>query len=166
VLGALTALGCLMLLWPLASALPAALILIALAGVADGPNLSATFAARQRWTPRSLHGQIFTTAASLKVGAFAVGSALAGPAVVGLGAKGALVVAGLVQLSAAAVGWIVGRGAGSEPVAAESPGMAHGEQPVARRFSREALDLQEDDDVEYERDREADRPAVQVPLDQ
>ena len=51
--------------------LAVALVLIALAGVADGPNLSATFATRQRWTPTDLHGQIFTTAAGLKVGSFA-----------------------------------------------------------------------------------------------
>jgi predicted MFS family arabinose efflux permease len=165
VLGALTAVGCLMLLWPLASALPVALLLIGLAGVADGPNLSATFAARQRWTPRSLHGQIFTTAASLKVGSFAVGSALAGPTVVGLGAKGALVVAALVQLAAAAAGWLAGRGARVEP--AMAPGL--GTDPVLdrhpRRFRAGRLDLEQDDDVDDERDREPDRPAVQVPLD-
>ena len=62
VLGALTALGGLMLLWPLASTLPVALALIAIAGFADGPNLSATFAVRQRWTPPELYGQVFTTA--------------------------------------------------------------------------------------------------------
>ena len=57
-----------MLTWPLASSLPVALALIALGGFADGPGLAATFGARQRWTPRELLGQIFTTAASLKVG--------------------------------------------------------------------------------------------------
>jgi predicted MFS family arabinose efflux permease len=109
VLGSLTALGCLMLLWPLASAVPVALILIALAGFADGPNLSATFAARQRWTPRHLHGQIFTTAASVKVGSFAIGAALAGPVVVALGARGALVLAAFVQLAAAGTGWVMSK---------------------------------------------------------
>src|SRR4051794_5002530 len=82
--------GCLMLLWPLATTLPVALVLIALAGVVDGPNLAATFGARQRWTPPELLGQIFTTAASLKVGAFSLGAALAGPVVVALHARGAL----------------------------------------------------------------------------
>jgi predicted MFS family arabinose efflux permease len=151
VLGALTALGCLMLLWPLASALPVALLVIALAGVADGPNLSATFATRQRWAPRDLHGQIFTTAASVKVGSFAVGSALAGPAVVSFGARGTLVLAAGAQFAAAAAGWLAGRETAPE------------RHPPRRRLG--ALDLQQDDDVDDEHDREPDRPAVQVSLD-
>jgi predicted MFS family arabinose efflux permease len=113
VLGSLTTLGCLMLLWPLATTVPMALAMIALAGVADGPNLSATFAARQRWTPRHLHGQIFTTAASVKVGAFAIGAALAGPVVVAIGARGALVIAACFQLAAAGAGWLVSKERGT-----------------------------------------------------
>jgi len=116
VLGSLTALGCTMLLWPLATAVPVALVLIALSGVADGPNLSATFAARQRWTPRALHGQIFTTAASIKVGSFAIGSALAGPAVVELGASGALLLTAGFQFAAAGLGWLASR----EPATTDS----------------------------------------------
>jgi MFS family permease len=166
VLGALTALGCLMLLWPLASALPVALVLIALAGVADGPNLSATFAARQRWTPRELHGQIFTTAASVKVGAFAVGSALAGPAVVGLGADGALVLAACAQLAAAAAGWVFGRHPRAGPqVLRPAPARSGAQRRPACSRPGLLADLQQDDDVDDERQREGDRPAVQVPLD-
>jgi predicted MFS family arabinose efflux permease len=154
VLGSLTVLGLLMLLWPLASAVPLALLLIAVAGVADGPNLSATFAARQRWTPRDLQGQIFTTAASVKVGAFSLGAALAGPAVVELGARGALVLTAGVQLAAAAAGWLVGRQYGeasraSRTAAAQGP-----------------LDLDQDDAVDGERDPERDRPAIQVSLNE
>lgn len=104
VLGSLTALGCTMLLWPLATTVSVALVLIALSGFMDGPNLSATFAARQRWTPRALHGQIFTTAASVKVGSFAIGAALAGPAVVELGASGALLLTAGFQFAAAGLG--------------------------------------------------------------
>ena len=141
VLGAITLLGCIMLLWPLAGSLPVALALIALGGLADGPGLAATFAARQRWTPRELLGQIFTTAASLKVGAFAIGAACAGPAVTTLGARGTLVLAACVQFVAVAAGLILGRG-------------------------RLDLDLQQDDRVHPERDREDDRPAVQVALDE
>ena len=127
VLCSLTALGCLMLLWPLATSVPVALVLIALAGVADGPNLSATFAARQRWTPRHLHGQIFTTAASVKVGSFAIGAALAGPVVLALGARGALVLTAGVQFAAAAAGWLMSRdfGARQEPARGEA-------EPVTR----------------------------------
>jgi hypothetical protein len=85
---------------------PVALVLIALSGFMDGPNLSATFAARQRWTPRALHGQIFTTAASVKVGSFAIGAALAGPAVVELGANGALLLTAGFQFAAVGLGWL------------------------------------------------------------
>jgi MFS family permease len=108
VLVAIFGVGCLMLLWPLATSLPAALILIALAGIVDGPNLSATFGARQRWTPTELLGQIFTTAASLKVGAFSLGAAVAGPVVVAFEARGALLVAAAMQFVAVAAGIALG----------------------------------------------------------
>ena len=141
VLGAITLVGCVMLLWPLAPTRLVALLLIALAGLADGPGLAATFAARQRWTPPELLGQIFTTAASLKVGAFAVGAACAGPAVNTLGASGTLRLAAGMQFVAVGCGLALG-----------------GVRGVRRS------DLQEDDRVHPERDREADRPAVQVAL--
>jgi predicted MFS family arabinose efflux permease len=104
VLVALTVFGLLMLSWPLAASLPVALVLVALAGVADGPGLAATFAVRQRWTPRRLHGQVFTTGASLKVGAFSAGAALAGPVVVAIGSAETLLVAAAMQFAAAAAG--------------------------------------------------------------
>ena len=140
-LGSLAALGCLMLTWPLAASLPVALGLIALGGFADGPGLAATFGARQRWTPRELLGQIFTTAASLKVGAFAIGAACAGPAVNTFGARATLLIAAAMQFTAVAVGLLL-------------------------RRSRGRLDLQEDDGVDAERDRERDGPAIEVPLDE
>ena len=121
VVGAAAALGSLMLLWPLASSLPVALILIAVAGLADGPGLAATYSVRQGSTPRSLHGQVFTTAASLKVGAFAVGAAIAGPAVVGLGASGALLLAACGQFLAAAAGLTAMRLPAGRLAPAEAP---------------------------------------------
>lgn len=96
--------GLLMLLWPLAEAPAAALCLVALAGVAYGPGFAATFGVRQRWTPRELHGQVFSTAASLKTASFALGSAAAGAATAGLGVEGALLLAGGLHLAAAAGG--------------------------------------------------------------
>ena len=51
---------------------------VAIAGVADGPQLAAIFAVRHRETPQRLRGQVFTTAASLKITAGAVGAAVAG----------------------------------------------------------------------------------------
>ncbi|WP_369879943.1 MFS transporter [Kitasatospora sp. CB02891] len=51
----------------------------ALAGLGDGPLLTGLFAVRHREAPAHLRGQIFTTGASLKITAFALGAALAGP---------------------------------------------------------------------------------------
>ena len=96
--------GALMLIWPLAGSLPALLLLIGLAGLADGPALAAQFAVRQQMTPPSLYGQVFTTAVGLKVGSFAMGAALAGPVATGLGSAEAMVVAAAAQMLAAVVG--------------------------------------------------------------
>jgi MFS family permease len=96
--------GVAMLTWPLADSLPVLLVLIAVAGLADGPALAAQFAVRQQVVPPSLYGQVFTTAAGLKVGSFALGAALAGPAATGLGSAEAMLVAAAAQITAAVVG--------------------------------------------------------------
>ena len=103
------AFGTLMLLWPLAGSLPAMLALVALAAVADGPVLAGQFAVRQQRVPQRLHGQVFTTAAGLKVGAFSIGTALGGALVVGLGSAEAIAIAAVVQFAAAAVGVTLSR---------------------------------------------------------
>ena len=100
----LVAFGVLMLPWPLAESLPVALALVAIAALADGPGLAATFAVRQDWAPRDLQGQIFTTAAGVKVGAFALGAAVAGPLVTGIGSSGALLAAAGTSFAGAAAG--------------------------------------------------------------
>jgi MFS family permease len=104
VIGSLVAFGLLMLSWPLAESLPVALVLVAVASVADGPGLAATFAVRQDWAPRDLQGQIFTTAAGLKVGSFALGAAVAGPLVTGIGSSGAILACAATSFAGAAVG--------------------------------------------------------------
>src|SRR2546423_13145188 len=96
--------GILMVRWRLAESLPVALVLIGVASVADGPGLAATFAVRQDWAPRDLQGQIFTTAAGLKVGAFALGAAVAGPLVTGIGSGGAIIAPAGPDLVGVAVG--------------------------------------------------------------
>jgi predicted MFS family arabinose efflux permease len=96
--------GLLMLSWPLAGSLLVFLALVSLAALVDGPALAAQFATRQRYVPPSLYGQVFTTAVGLKVGSFALGAALAGAVVTGLGSAEALVVAASLQIAAAAVG--------------------------------------------------------------
>ena len=118
VLAGLALFGLGMATWPLASSFPAALALVALAGLAEGPAFAATFTTRGRWSPRELRGQIFTTAASLKLGAFAVGSALAGPALARTGVAGTLVAVAAVQLLAVALGRASGaRGPSQGPAA-------------------------------------------------
>jgi lipid-binding SYLF domain-containing protein len=47
-------------------------------GVADGPQLAAVIEVRHREAPERLRAQVFTTGASLKVSAGALGAALAG----------------------------------------------------------------------------------------
>jgi MFS family permease len=96
--------GLLMLTWPLADSLPVFLGLVALASLVDGPALASQFAVRQQHVPPSLYGQVFTSAVGLKVGSFALGAALAGAVVTGLGSAEALVVAATLQIVASAVG--------------------------------------------------------------
>jgi hypothetical protein len=51
---------------------------VALTGAGEGPQLTALFAVRHREAPEHMRGQVFTTAASLKIAGLAAGSALAG----------------------------------------------------------------------------------------
>jgi MFS family permease len=116
VLAGLGLFGLAVMAWPLAPSFPAALGLVALAGLVEGPAFAATFATRQRWSPPELRGQIFTTAASVKLGAYAVGSALAGPVLARAGVGGILVVAGAVQLLGVVLGAAAGaRGSAQAP---------------------------------------------------
>jgi predicted MFS family arabinose efflux permease len=108
VLAGLGLFGLVVVAWPLAPAFAVALVLVALAGMVEGPAFAATFATRQRWSPPPLRGQIFTTAASVKLGAFAVGSAVAGPVLELADVGGTLVAVGAVQLLAVALGWAAG----------------------------------------------------------
>lgn len=63
----------------LAPAGPLTVLAVAAGGVGEGPQLTAVFAVRHREAPAHLRGQIFTTAASLKIGGMAAGAAIAGP---------------------------------------------------------------------------------------
>ena len=78
--------------------LTVALVAAALAGFFEGPLLAATLNLRQRFAPDHLRTQVFTTAASMKIGAFSIGSAVAGAIASGLGARGMLAIAGGGQL--------------------------------------------------------------------
>ncbi|MFJ8696688.1 MFS transporter [Streptomyces roseolilacinus] len=81
---------------------------VALAGLGEGPQLTALFAIRHREAPPRLRGQVFTTGASLKISGFALGAAAAGP-LAGVSPPGTLLAAAAVQLLAAALTVPAGR---------------------------------------------------------
>ncbi len=88
---------------------PSALWLVlaaAVVGAAEGPQLTSLFAVRHREAPERLRTQVFTTAASLKVSAFAAGAALAGP-LADLSLHLCLAAAAAVQLTAAVIHAVV-----------------------------------------------------------
>jgi predicted MFS family arabinose efflux permease len=63
--------------WPLAEGLFAALPLVLLSGLFDGPGFVGLISIRQRVAPPRLRGQIFTTASSVHLALFAAGQAAA-----------------------------------------------------------------------------------------
>ncbi|MEU4746641.1 MFS transporter, partial [Actinosynnema sp. NPDC023658] len=101
--------GVTLALWPLTPHFTVLLGLALVSGVAQGPTLTATITARQRYTPGPLLGQVSTTGASVKIGAFAVGAAAGGALLTAWrpGAVILLVAAG--QLVGAALGAITSR---------------------------------------------------------
>ena len=89
-----------MLLLAVADNVFVVLLAMLVAGIADGPQLAAVFAVRHREAPERYRSQVFTTGASLKITAAAIGAALAGS----LAASSLIwvtVVAGAVQVLAA-----------------------------------------------------------------
>lgn len=85
-------------LWALAPSVWVVLGLAAAAGLGLGPSMAAMFTVRQDWTPPHLRALIFTGAASLRVGAFAAGAALAGPALSLTGPGGVVALAAVAQV--------------------------------------------------------------------
>jgi MFS family permease len=67
-----------MLVLAFAGNIAVTLLAVLIAGLADGPQLAAIFAVRHREAPEHLRSQVFTTGASLKITAAAVGAELAG----------------------------------------------------------------------------------------
>ncbi|HET7405812.1 MAG TPA: MFS transporter [Mycobacteriales bacterium] len=92
-----------------APSLVAALALVAVAGLIDGPVLAATLNLRQQLSPEHLRTQVFTTAASLKIGAFAVGSGVAGPVSGAVGSRGMLYLVAAGQVLSLLTGLLVRR---------------------------------------------------------
>ncbi len=101
---AVAAYGLAMTSWPLASTFPVLLVLAAATGLLEGPMLPAMFAARQQYSPVELQGRVSTTAASLRVGAAALGQAAGGLLVPVVGTHTALLVVAVSLIAAAALG--------------------------------------------------------------
>jgi MFS family permease len=80
---------------------------VALGGAGEGPQLTALFAVRHRESPEHMRGQIFTTAASLKIGGLAAGAALAG-SLADRSVTACLLVAAGFELCAAAAYILIG----------------------------------------------------------
>jgi hypothetical protein len=98
---------------------------VALGGAGEGPQLTALLAVRHRETPANLRGQVYTTAASLKIAGLAAGAALAGP-LAGWSVTGCLLIAAGTELCAAAAYLATGstRRGQREPAAAPPSGTA------------------------------------------
>jgi MFS family permease len=80
---------------------------VALGGAGEGPQLTALLAVRHREAPEHMRGQIYTTAASLKIAGMAAGAALAGP-LAGRSVTACLLVAAAAELCAAAAYLLAG----------------------------------------------------------
>jgi MFS family permease len=83
------------------------MLAVAADGAGEGPQLTALFAVRHRETPDHMRGQVYTTAASLKIAGLAAGAALAGP-LAGRSVTACLLVGAVVELCAAAAYLLTG----------------------------------------------------------
>ncbi|TCM47993.1 MFS transporter [Kribbella sp. VKM Ac-2568] len=92
--------------WPLASSLAVLLVLATATGLLEGPMLPAMFSARQQYSSVELQGRVSTTAASLRVGAAALGQAAGGLLVPVVGTHTALLAVGAALLAASALGYL------------------------------------------------------------
>ncbi|REE97407.1 MFS transporter [Thermomonospora umbrina] len=108
--GGMVAFGTALAAIGLAPGLPWAIVLFVLAGVCDGPVFAATLTVRQRQSPPDRLGQVNTTGGSLKIGAAALGAALAaalaGP-VGPVGPVGLLLGMAALQILGAALGTLL-----------------------------------------------------------
>ena len=92
-----------------------ALLAVAVSGAGEGPQVTALFAVRHREAPEHMRAQIFTTAASVKIGGLAAGAALAGP-LAGRSVVTCLLIGAGTQACAAATYLLTGPGRAVEPL--------------------------------------------------
>ncbi|GAA1588561.1 MFS transporter [Kribbella hippodromi] len=95
--------------WPYAASFAVLVLLAVAAGLVEGPTLPAMFAARQQYSPEALQGRVSTTAASLRVGASALGQATAGLLIPLAGTRATLTTTAAGLLTAAALGLLTTR---------------------------------------------------------
>lgn len=93
-----------------APSLTVALGLVVLAGAFEGPVLSSTLTVREQHSPAAMRTQVVTTGASLKFGAFALGSVVGGRLVTTDGGRAGMVFVAACQAAgvlagAVALGW-------------------------------------------------------------
>ena len=96
-----------------APSLTVALVLVTLAGVMEGPVLASTLAVRAAHSPPDMQTQVVTTAASLKFGGFALGSAVAGQVVAAHGVRVALLALAGMQVAGIVLGLLSRKGSGA-----------------------------------------------------
>lgn len=92
-----------------APTLTVAIALVAVAGAMEGPVLASTLAVRAAHSPPEMQTQVVTTAASLKFGGFAVGSAVAGLVVASYGVRAGLLSLAAMQVLGIALGLLARR---------------------------------------------------------
>jgi predicted MFS family arabinose efflux permease len=105
----LAAFGVVLGSWSLAGTFTVLLVLALVAGLALGPQFPALLSARQQHSPPELLSQVGATGASLKLGAYALGSVLVGPLLAVFSAAGVIAVVGAMQVVSAGLGWLVSR---------------------------------------------------------
>lgn len=109
VLGSLVALGALLALAAAAPTFPLALCCVAAAGFFDGPLLAATLTVRGGEAPEGMRAEVFTTTASLKISAGALGAAATGwvAGLDGVSGRELLLAVSAGTLLSALAGWLV-----------------------------------------------------------
>lgn len=97
-------LGLAFVLVALSPSLPLALLGVLLAGVFEGPIVSSTLTVRDQCSPPSMRTQVVTTAASIKFGAYAAGSAVTGHIVASADARAGVWFLAACQLAGVLLG--------------------------------------------------------------
>jgi MFS family permease len=100
-----------------APSLPLALLGILVAGSLEGPVLASTLTVRELHSPDWMRTQVVTTAASLKFGAYAVGSAVAGWLVAAHGPRAGLLMVAAFQVIGIALGLLARWSSSGTPAA-------------------------------------------------